>query len=105
MKHSPLWVRALLACGLSPQKTLLCFFDLLAIIGTAMAVFLVRAFFGDVDPSLYRWALPLLLMGPVMAAGLGLYQTISLPPHRELKALFQLTSLMYGIILAVLFLS
>ena len=40
-----------------------------------------------------------------MAAGLGLYQTISLPPHRELKALFQLTSLMYGIVLAVLFLS
>lgn len=105
MKHSPLWVRALLACGLSPQKTLLCFFDLLAIIGTAMAVFLVRAFFGDVELALYRWALPLLLMGPVMAAGLGLYQTISLPPHRELKALFQLTSLMYGIILAVLFLS
>ena len=94
-----------MACGLSPQKTLLCFFDLLAIIGTAMAVFLVRAFFGDVEPGLYRWALPLLLMGPVMAAGLGLYQTISLPPHRELKALFQLTSLMYGIILAVLFLS
>lgn len=68
-------------------------------------VFLVRAAFGNVDFAQYRGALPLLLMGPVMAAGLGLYQSISLPPHRELKALFQLTSLMYGIILAVLFLS
>jgi len=105
MKQFPFWVRALLLCGLSPQKTLLCIFDLMAIIGTAMAVFLVRAAFGNVDPALYHWALPLLLTGPVMAAGLGLYQTISLPPHRELKALFQLTSLMYGIILAVLFLS
>lgn len=105
MKHTPLWVKALFFCGLSPQKTLLCVFDLLAIIGTAMTVFLLRAAFGNVDPVLYHWALPLLLMGPLMAAGLGLYQTISLAPHRELKALFQLTSLMYGIILAVLFVS
>ena len=105
MKQYPLWVRALLACGLSPQKTLLCLADLFTILGTALVVFLVRAAFGDVDFSQYRGALPLLLMGPVMAAGLGLYQSISLPPHRELKALFQLTSLMYGIILAVLFLS
>ena len=105
MKQLPFWVRALLTCGLSPQKSMLCLFDLMAILGTAIAVFLVRAAFGNVEPALYQWALPLLFMGPVMAAGLGLYQTISLPPHRELKALFQLTSLMYGIILAVLFLS
>ena len=65
----------------------------------------MRAAFGDVDPALYHWALPLLLMGPLMAAAMGLYQTISLPPHREIKALFQLTSFMYAIILAVLFLS
>jgi len=105
MKHSPFWVRVLLFCGLSPQKVLLCLSDLLSIVGTAILVFLMRATFGDVDPALYHWALPLLLMGPLLAAGMGLYQTISLPPHREIKALFQLTSLMYAIILAVLFLS
>lgn len=105
MKHSPFWVRVILFCGLSPQKVLLCLSDLLSIVGTAILVFLMRAAFGNVDPALYHWALPLLLMGPLMAAGMGLYQTISLPPHREIKALFQLTSLMYAIILAVLFLS
>lgn len=83
---------------------MLCLFDLMAILGTAIAV-LVRAAFGNVEPALYHWALPLLLMGPVMAAGLWSLPDHKLPPHRELKALFQLTSLMYGIILAVLFLS
>ena len=72
MKQYPLWVRALLACGLSPQKTLLCLADLFTILGTALVVFLVRAAFGDVDSSQYRGALPLLLMKkrPLAPSGL-----------------------------------
>lgn len=91
--------------GISTQKLLLCFFDMLTLLGTAMLVFLVRAAFGGVDPALYHGAVPILLMGPIFGAGLGLYQSISPAPHRELKALFQLVSLLYAIILAVLFMS
>lgn len=105
MKKTSRWVHLASLFGISAQKFLLCLFDLLALLGTALAVFLVRATFGGLDPVLYHWVVPMLLLGPVFGAGLGLYQTVSLAPHRELKALFQLTSLLYAIILAVLFLS
>jgi Undecaprenyl-phosphate galactose phosphotransferase WbaP len=59
-----------------------------------------------VDPVLYQWVLPLLLvLGPLLAGGLGLYPSVSLPPHREVRALFQLDCLLYGCIVAALFLS
>ena len=105
MKHTPFWVKALFFCGIPPHKALLCLFDLLALVGTAILIFLARAAFGGVDPAVYHRAVPLLLLGPVLAMGLGLYQTVSLPPHRELKAQFQMVSLLYGIILAMFFLS
>lgn len=98
-------IRLLRRLGLSPQKAVLVLCDLLALLGTVIAVFLLRAAFGDLDPVLYRWGMPLLLLGPVLGASLGLYQSISLPPQREVKALFFMTSLMYGLILAVLFLA
>ena len=104
MSQYPSAICLLLRLGLPPQKVVLVLSDLLALLGTAIAVFLLRAAFGDLDPILYRWVMPLLLLGPVLGASLGLYQSISLPPQRELKALFLLTSLMYGLILAVLFL-
>ena len=105
MKKTSCWVYLASVFGISAQKLVLCLFDLLALLGTALVVFLVRAAFGGLDPVLYHWVAPMLLLGPVLGAGLGLYQTVSLAPHRELKALFQLTSLLYAIILAVLFLS
>lgn len=91
--------------GLSPQKTLLCIFDLTALLGTALLVFGLRATYGGLDPILYKWVLPLLLLGPVLGSSFGIYQSISLPPQRELKALFLLTCLTYSLILAVLFLA
>lgn len=105
MKQAPFWVKVLLFFGILPHKVLLCIFDLLALVGTAVGIFCARAAFGGLEPELYHWALPFLLLGPVLAMGLGLYQTVSLPPHRELKAEFQMISLLYGIILAGLFLS
>ena len=105
MKKPLRWASIASLFGFSAQKVLLCLFDLLALLGTALLVFLVRAAFGGLDPVLYHWVVPMLLLGPVFGAGLGLYQTVSLAPHRELKALFQLISLLYAIILAVLFLS
>lgn len=105
MSQYPSLISLLRRFGLPPQKVVLTLADLLALLGTAVAVFLLRAAFGDLDPILYRWVMPLLLLGPVLGASLGLYQNISLPPQRELKALFLLTSLLYGLILAVLFLA
>mgnify|MGYP000308501907 CR=1 FL=1 len=96
-------IRLLRRFGLSPQKVLLVLSDLLALLGTAIAVFLLRAAFDNLDSILYRWVLPLLLLGPLLGASLGLYQSISLPPHRELKALFLMISLTYCMILAALF--
>lgn len=105
MSQMPLLISLLRRVGLSPQKTLLCSFDLAALLGTALLVFLLRAAYGDLDPVLYKWVLPLLLLGPVLGSSFGIYQSISLPPQRELKALFLLTSLTYSLILAVLFLA
>lgn len=105
MRDAPLPVRLLLRLGLSPQKTLLCASDLLALLGTALFVFLVRAAFGDIDPVLYRWVLPFLFLGPILGSSLNLYQGISLPPHRELRALFLMVTLTYSMMLVALFLS
>lgn len=105
MSQPPLFIRLLRRLSLSPQKSLLCLCDITALLGTAILIFLLRAAFGGVDPVLYHWVLPLLLLGPLLGASLGLYQSISLPPQRELKAFFLLTSLIYGLILAVLFLA
>ncbi len=105
MSQMPLLISLLRRVGLSPQKTLLCSFDLVALLGTALLFFLLRAAYGDLDPALYKWVLPLLLLGPVLGSSFGIYQSISLPPQRELKALFLLTSLTYSLILVVLFLA
>ena len=70
-------IRLLRRFGLSPQKVLLVLSDLLALLGTAIAVFLLRAAFDNLDSILYRWVLPLLLLGPLLGASLGLYQSIS----------------------------
>lgn len=105
MSRNASFIRLLCRLGLPPQTVALVLCDLLALLGTVTAVFLLRAIFGDLDPVLYRWGMPLLLLGPILGASLGLYQSISLPPQREVKALFLMTSLMYGLILAVLFLA
>ena len=64
-------IRLLRRFGLSPQKVLLVLSDLLALLGTAIAVFLLRAAFDNLDSILYRWVLPLLLLGPLLGASLG----------------------------------
>lgn len=98
-------VRLLLSLGLSPQACLLALSDLCALLGTAVLVFLIRSAFGNMDASFYHWVLPLLMLGPLLGTSLGLYQDIRQPPHKELQALCFMDSLLYGIILAVLFLS
>ncbi|MDE7370180.1 MAG: undecaprenyl-phosphate galactose phosphotransferase WbaP, partial [Desulfovibrio sp.] len=79
--------------------------DLVAVLGTMFALLMGRAAFGGLDPALYHWVFPLLLVAPFLGSSLGLYRSISLPPHREMKAIFLLVSLVYALILLVLFLS
>jgi Undecaprenyl-phosphate galactose phosphotransferase WbaP len=91
--------------GFSPQIVVLCLADLLALLGPISLIFALRAAFGDVSPTLYLWVFSLLLLGPLLGAGFGLYRTFSLPRPQEIKALFLLATLLYGIILVALFLS
>lgn len=63
MSQYPSLISLLRRFGLPPQKVVLTLADLLALLGTAVAVFLLRAAFGDLDPILYRWVMPLLLLG------------------------------------------
>ena len=91
--------------GFSPGAAVLCLTDLLALLGPMSLIFAGRAAFGGVNPTLYIWIFSLLLLGPALGAGFGLYRTVPLPRPLEIKALFLLTTLLYGIILVALFLS
>lgn len=91
--------------GFPVRAAVLALSDLVALLGTMFAVLMARAAFGGLDPAIYHWVSPLLLISPVFAATLGLYRSISLPPHREMKAIFTCVSLIYVLILLMLFLS
>lgn len=91
--------------GLPMRLAVLALSDLVALLGTMFALLLVRAPFGGLDPDLYHWVFPLLLVAPLLGTPLGLYRSISLPPDREMKAVFLFVSLLYALILLVLFLS
>lgn len=91
--------------GLPMRSVVLVLSDLVALLGTMFALLLVRAAYGGLDPDLYHWVFPLLLVAPFLGTPLGLYRSISLPPDRQMKAVFLLVSLIYALILLVLFLS
>jgi hypothetical protein len=102
MSHRP----AARRFGFIRRPVVLAAADLLALLGPVSLIFAVRAAFGDIDPALYFWVFSLLLAGgPLLGAAFGLYQTVYLPPPREIKALFLLASLLYALVLVVLFLS
>ena len=79
--------------GIPVRAAVLALSDLVALLGTMFAVLMARAAFGDLDPAIYHWVFPLLLISPVFAATLGLYRSISLPPYREMKGIFIFVSL------------
>ncbi|MBD5417264.1 MAG: undecaprenyl-phosphate galactose phosphotransferase WbaP [Desulfovibrio sp.] len=91
--------------GMPVRSVALALSDLAAFVGTMFALLMARAAFGGLDPALYHWVFPLLLVAPFLGSSLGLYRSISLPPHREMKAVFLFVSLLYALILLVLFLS
>ncbi|MDO5484496.1 MAG: undecaprenyl-phosphate galactose phosphotransferase WbaP [Desulfovibrionaceae bacterium] len=105
MPANPL-VRLLRRAGLPPQLLLLLVADMLTVLGTALGIFALRMLCGDfTDAPAYRVLLALLFLAPLFGVSLGLYRSIALPPHRELKALFGMTSMVYALALLILFLT
>ena len=90
--------------GLPPQLLVLLGVDMLTLFSVAVLASLLRGLCGEtLSHPVYPLVLPLIMLAPVLGIVLGLYRSIALPPHRELKALFGMTSLLYALVLVVLF--
>lgn len=86
--------------------TMLMLCDALALELTALLIFGLRSLLpGELNGSLYTGVMPLLLLGPLLNAALNTCQSISLPPHKEIKQLFLATTFTYLLVLAYLFLT
>ena len=105
MRHYPPLIKFLLRFGISPRTVLLVASDLVSMIGTMLSILLIRAAFGGLEPAIYHWVFPILLISPLLGGSLGLYQAIGMPAHQMMKTIFLFVSLVYGAILAALFLS
>ncbi|MBO4313265.1 MAG: undecaprenyl-phosphate galactose phosphotransferase WbaP [Desulfovibrio sp.] len=104
MKVSSLLLRMVTRLGIPPQKVLLVASDLLALAGTFCLVLLLRLpFDGFSRGESYVDPLLLLLAGPVLAAFLGLYPLITLPAHLEIRRLATVATLLYALILGMIF--
>lgn len=96
----------LTAMGLSPQKALLLCCDLAALVGAAFLIFICRTLLGNVSFDTYvPFFLTLFLLAPPLGLCFGLYQGVSLPPYRELKALWLTSTLTYAVILGHFFMA
>ena len=92
--------------GLPPQQLLLCMGDTLTLVLVSTLALCLRALFGDVNMDMYIWMLPIILcLTPLLGFLFGLYQTLPLPPHRELRSLCLTSSLVFGLLLLYLFMS
>lgn len=89
--------------GIRPQFAVLLCADLCTLYLASLVAYVVRLLLGPIDFHLYKELFSLLLLGPVFYCAFGTYQSIALPPHREVKQLFLSTSLIFLIILAVVF--
>lgn len=97
--HSSFWS----IIGVSPQTALLLCADLLTLLLAAFLAYGLRSLFTPISSELYKQIFSLLLLGPVFYFAFGTYQTISQPPHLEVKNIVLATSLTFLIILAMLF--
>lgn len=89
-----------------PQRVILLLSDLFVFMASLFLSLCIRAIFGGLSLAIYDWMfLFILCVAPLMAALFGLYRTGSLPVHRELQAVFCSTSLIYAVILAIMFIS
>lgn len=105
MNQKPFLIRCIESIDIAPQKMILAASDFVALMLTAVLVYMVRALTDALDPQLYTLGLPLLLLAPLLGVLLGLYQSIPLTPHREIRALCNVITIIYAILLALLFFS
>lgn len=90
--------------GFPPQQLVLCLGDTLTLLLVSAAVLLLRKLFGGVDLAQYSWMiLFILVLMPILGFLFGLYQTLPLPPHRELRSLFLSASMVFALLLLFLF--
>lgn len=90
--------------GLPPQQFILCLGDTLTLLFVSALVLLVRTLFGGVELGQYAWmALFILVLMPVIGFLFGLYQTLPLPPYRELRSLVLSASMVFALLLLSLF--
>lgn len=98
------FVRKILTlAGIRPQMAVLLIFDLLVLYGAGLLGYGARSLIGPINFDVYQGIFSLLLLGPLFYWTFGTYQSIALPPHREIKQLSLATTLTFLLILAVLF--
>lgn len=103
MQHTYFPHRFWVATGIRPQLATLFCADLCTLYMAGLVAYGVRLLMGPISFDLYNELFVLLLLGPVFYWAFGTYQSIALPPHREIKQLFLSTSLTFLIILGVVF--
>ena len=89
--------------GVPPRVILLVCCDFLTLFACTFFVLCLRALWGDLNITSYDWMLSMLLLAPFMGLALGLYGVISLPAYVESRKLCALSTLTFGLILALLF--
>ena len=89
--------------GFPPQQLVLCLGDMLTLLLVSALVLLLRTLFGGVDLEQYVWmALFIIVLMPIIGFLFGLYQTLPLPPHRELRSLVLSASMVFALLLLFL---
>ncbi|WP_297261415.1 undecaprenyl-phosphate galactose phosphotransferase WbaP [uncultured Desulfovibrio sp.] len=90
--------------GFPPQQLVLCLGDTLTLLLVSALVLLVRNLFGGVNLEQYSWmVLFIIVLMPIIGFLFGLYQTLPLPPHRELRSLVLAGSMVFAMLLLFLF--
>lgn len=90
--------------GLPPQQFVFCLGDTLTLLLVSALALLLRALFGGVELEQYSWmVLFICVLMPIIGFLFGLYQTLPLPPHRELRSLVLSASMVFAMLLLFLF--
>lgn len=104
----PLFVALCRRAGVQPSLALTALSDVLALLGSCVLAYILRACVGDFFPLAalqYAQLLPIFLLAPVLGLVMGVYRSIPQPPHEELRRLFVFVTFLYGVVLMALFLS
>lgn len=103
MQCSPFFSRLWAITGIWPQMLVLLAVDVLVLYFAGVLSYGARTLISPVNFQAYEEIFTLLLLGPLFCWSFGTYQSIALPPHREIKQIFLAVSLTFLVILAVLF--